>query len=176
MEPTRWYRSSGSGAVEQHAIIGMVDGTVTEFHWSPASTGMVYHDDLFNLPGMSMISAFRDAGGTQHAIVGTTSDDVHELWWGGSPVIHRPSPPLPGHGPPTRAPSRWPVRAAEDTGGGAGIHQHDGADASVTGHAGHIGGVELLGEQGSGAGQRRTVRGAARPASRRDGRPRHRQR
>lgn len=105
-----WRSPLGAGAYdapsdgEQHAIIGMGDGTVTEFHWSPANTGVVYHDDLFNLSGMNLISAFNDADGIQHAIVGTYSNDVHELWWTGSPVIQRPFPPLPGHSPPTHAP------------------------------------------------------------------------
>lgn len=104
-----WQSALGAGAYdapsqgEQHAIIGMADGTVTEFHWTAANTGSVSHDDLFNLAGMQMIAAFYDAGGVHHAIVGTASDDVHELWWSEDKVITplpgRPGPPI--HQPPT---------------------------------------------------------------------------
>jgi hypothetical protein len=41
--------------------------------------------------------------------------------------------------------------AVEDAGGGANVHQEGGADVGVPGHAGHVGGVELPGEQGGGA-------------------------
>ena len=41
--------------------------------------------------------------------------------------------------------------AVEDAGGGADVHQQGGADVGVPGHAGHVGGVELPGEQGGGA-------------------------
>jgi hypothetical protein len=43
--------------------------------------------------------------------------------------------------------------AVEDAGGGADVHEQGGADVGVSGHAGHVGGVQLPGEQGRGAEQ-----------------------
>ena len=37
--------------------------------------------------------------------------------------------------------------AVEDADGGANVHQQGGADVGMPGHAGHVGGVELPGEQ-----------------------------
>ena len=41
--------------------------------------------------------------------------------------------------------------AVEDAGGGADVHLEGDAVVGVAGHAGHVGGVELPGEQGGGA-------------------------
>ena len=41
--------------------------------------------------------------------------------------------------------------AVQDAGGGADIHVQGDAVVGVAGHAGHVGGIELPGEQGGGA-------------------------
>lgn len=93
VSPAAWSHPIGVGAYdapadgEQHVIVGMSDGMMREFHGPAAAPGHSYHDDVFGLNRATSVGAFADAAGTQHVIVGTAENNVHELWWASGQVI-----------------------------------------------------------------------------------------
>jgi hypothetical protein len=99
VEAQLWNGPVGVGAYyspqdyEQHVVVGMSNGTLRELHWTPNDGRGVLHDDLAAVAGLrSMIDAYCDPSGYQHAIAATESGDVVEAWWI-TPMrfgIHRP--------------------------------------------------------------------------------------
>lgn len=88
VEAQQWNAPIGVGAYnaptdnEQHAIVGMSNGTLRELHWTSGDGRGILHDDLGFVVGIRpIIDAYFDSSGFQHAIVSTGDGDVHEMWW-----------------------------------------------------------------------------------------------
>ena len=97
VEAQQWNNPVGLGAYytsqddQQHVIVGMSNGFLREFHWTPDA---LRHDDLGYVVDIhAIIDAYYDPSGYQHAIAATNDGNVHELWWTTpTRIIHVPRP------------------------------------------------------------------------------------